>query len=301
MRRVAALSGCSTIGVYTHFGSKSALVDAAIMEAFAGLDQALAPIDELHGVDRLLRGAHAYRDWALAHPLEYTVMFAPSITANDASDASAERGGLSLDDHVARTQDAVDRGELTGDTETIARSIWSQVHGWVMTEILQADPGRVGADGRSPRGVRRGGTRGARGLRRHDQRRPRADGGRAPSRRRRARRRPTSTSTATPGPGSPPPPRCRSPTPTSSASPASGTRSTWPRSTPSTARSPGCSTCTSRRPAACTPRRARSCARTSAGPRSSSASPAPSPSASRPPRASCASCSPGGPRRRGSS
>ena len=70
-------------------------------------------------------------------------MFAPSITANDATDASAQRGGLSLDDHVARTQDAVDRGELTGDTETIARSIWSQVHGWVMTEILQADPGRV--------------------------------------------------------------------------------------------------------------------------------------------------------------
>lgn len=143
VRRVAALSGCSTIGVYTHFGSKAALVDAAIMEAFAGLDQAMAPIDSLRGVDRLLRGAHAYRDWALTHPLEYTVMFAPSITANDATDAAAQRGGLSLDDHVARTQDAVDRGELTGDTDTIARSIWSQVHGWVMTEILQSDPSTV--------------------------------------------------------------------------------------------------------------------------------------------------------------
>jgi len=143
VRRVAALSGCSTIGVYTHFGSKAALVDAAIMEAFAGLDRALTPVDELHGVERLLRGSHAYRDWALVHPLEYTVMFAPSITANDATDASAQRGALSLEDHIARTQDAVDRGELTGDTETIARSIWSQVHGWVMTEILQSEPGRV--------------------------------------------------------------------------------------------------------------------------------------------------------------
>src|SRR5687768_4033773 len=98
------------------------------MEAFAGLDNALAPIDAFHGVDRLLRGAHAYRDWALAHPLEYTVMFAPSISSTDTTDASAQRGGLSLDDHVARTQDAVDRGELVGDTETIARTIWSQVH-----------------------------------------------------------------------------------------------------------------------------------------------------------------------------
>ena len=140
VRRVAALAGCSTIGVYTHFGSKSALVDAAIMESFAGLDRALAQVDAFHGVDRLLRGAHVYRDWALAHPLEYTVMFTPHIGAVDATDASARRGSRSLDDHVARTQDAVDRGELTGHTETIARSIWSQVHGWVMTEILQSDP-----------------------------------------------------------------------------------------------------------------------------------------------------------------
>ena len=64
VRRVAALSGCSTIGVYTHFGSKAALVDAAIMEAFAGLDRALAPTDASHGVDRLLRMQRSDSGWS---------------------------------------------------------------------------------------------------------------------------------------------------------------------------------------------------------------------------------------------
>ena len=88
-----------------------------------GLARALTPVESARR--RAARAGRTRTRTGTGHPLEYTGV-APSITGNDATDASAQRGALSLEDHIARTQDAVDRGELTGDTETIARSIWSQ-------------------------------------------------------------------------------------------------------------------------------------------------------------------------------
>src|SRR5213593_1841393 len=68
VRRVAAAAGCSTMGVYTHFGRKDGLTEAVWLDGFRRFGAALTAVpaggDPLVRVRRLLL---AYRQWALAH------------------------------------------------------------------------------------------------------------------------------------------------------------------------------------------------------------------------------------------
>src|SRR4051812_46804050 len=112
VRRVAAAAGCSTIGVYTHFDGKAGLLDAVVKDGFEALDGAVAVVDSLPGgVARLRAGAHAYRNWALANPTRYRVMFDAYVPDLALGADAAARGGASFAAHRARVAYAIARGE----------------------------------------------------------------------------------------------------------------------------------------------------------------------------------------------
>ncbi|ADG76046.1 transcriptional regulator, TetR family [Cellulomonas flavigena DSM 20109] len=142
VRAVAAAAGCSTIGVYTHFGGKTGLVQALLLDAYEQLDAAVATVDTI--VDpyaRLDAGAHAYREWALAHRTHYLLMFSPIVPTVDPMPAVEERGAQSYGAHCARVEAAVAAGALRGDdVEATAFHLWTSVHGAVSIELLGSPP-----------------------------------------------------------------------------------------------------------------------------------------------------------------
>src|SRR3954454_19289256 len=74
VRSVATAAGCSTTGVYTWFGSKNGLVEAIFVDGFRRFHDAQQAV--LDGDDPSLAAlADAYRQWALANPTHYQVMF----------------------------------------------------------------------------------------------------------------------------------------------------------------------------------------------------------------------------------
>ena len=142
VRAVATRAGCSTIGVYTWFGSKDGLIDAILAEGFAGFGDALATAPRPAGPLGRIRGqAMAYRTWALGHPAHYQVMFArqdPSHTPSNEAGAAALRAYEELH---AGVMEARTRGELrTDDVEAVALTCWGLAHGLVSLELANPKP-----------------------------------------------------------------------------------------------------------------------------------------------------------------
>lgn len=140
VRNITAEAGCSTTGIYTHFGGKHGLVEAIYLDGFESFDRAVAA--EL-ATDDILESGRAYRRWALANPIHYLVMFGRAVPDYMPSAAARERALLSFTALV----DAVGR---TGVEDAIgsAYHLYATVHGYVMLELVgmgPADPAMLDA------------------------------------------------------------------------------------------------------------------------------------------------------------
>lgn len=149
--------------LYRYFASREALVDALVAAAYADLGGALVAADRDTGGPpdaRVAAIAHRYRDWALAHPRRYMLLFtdrspgavdpADGVTAFNAAmlalldalselappdagttddpalEASLERWRAAIGGPAAASPAALRLGIL----------LWSRVHGLVTLEIL---------------------------------------------------------------------------------------------------------------------------------------------------------------------
>lgn len=140
VRAVANAAGCSTMGVYTHFKGKSGLIDAVVEHGFDRLDETLAEADGAAGgkCPGLIAGALAYGDWAIAHPTQFQVMFVPSIPGYDPSESTRERVWDSFYAHRSRVAAALEGPDADpARWHDEAASLWSNVHGHVMIEMLR--------------------------------------------------------------------------------------------------------------------------------------------------------------------
>jgi len=144
VRGVATRSGCSTIGVYTHFDDRTGLVEAVLLAAWDGFDDAVSAADATADpVERLVAAALAYRAWALAHPAMYPAMFTAGLVERP---AVAARGAASLGAHRTRISAVVASERFAGaDADALAAAAWTQVHGWVLAELTGAVPLQRGA------------------------------------------------------------------------------------------------------------------------------------------------------------
>jgi AcrR family transcriptional regulator len=153
VRRVAAAAGCSTMGVYTWFGGKDGLVEAMWLDGFQGLGRALNAVAAAGPPRRrIARLTGAYRDWALAHPTQYQLMFGRAVPEFEPGPellTEAASGTFSI--LVEAVTAAQSSGELRPDTPgQLALYVWGLAHGLVMIELsgvvppqAQGDPGRA--------------------------------------------------------------------------------------------------------------------------------------------------------------
>lgn len=145
-RKVAAEIGASTMAVYTHFGGMNGLLEAIVAAAFERFGAALesAPRTDDPMADFLIMG-YAYREFALASPQRYRLMFGlASPQLFNAPTAEMPVAAATFDQLVTAVQRIVDTGRIRSDDPVdLAGRAWSMVHGIVLLEII----GTFGHDG----------------------------------------------------------------------------------------------------------------------------------------------------------
>src|SRR3954463_11077085 len=134
IRDLAAAAEQSTMGVYTHFGSKQGLLEQLYLHGFERLEERLnsVPADG-HGRQELLEFGLAYRGFALDNEALYGLMFeraAPDFVPSDAS----RMAGLTTFEMLA-TRVADWRPDFV-DPAADAHLVWATMHGLVTIELM---------------------------------------------------------------------------------------------------------------------------------------------------------------------
>lgn len=142
LRRVAEAAGTSTMGIYTCFGGRTGLLEAIYRHGFGILRAVLAR--SLAGVEdpiaRIEAVAYGYREFALADPALFALMFERPLADFDPSpglraEALAATFGL-LEEPTAA---AITSGVLRdGDAQRTAYLLWTVMHGIVSIELTHA-------------------------------------------------------------------------------------------------------------------------------------------------------------------
>jgi len=134
VRDVAAAAEQSTMGVYTHFGSKQGLLEQLYRYGFERLEERLegVPSDE-RGRQGLLTFALAYRTFAIDNEALYGLMFERAAPDFIPSDASRLAGLLTFEMLVARV---TEWKPALPDPAADAQLVWGAMHGLVSIELM---------------------------------------------------------------------------------------------------------------------------------------------------------------------
>ena len=134
IRDLAAAADQSTMGVYTHFGSKQGLLEQLYLRGFQLLEGRLTSLpSDGDGRHELLAFAKAYRTFALENEALYGLMFeraAPDFIPSDAS----RMAGLATFELLA-SRVAEWRPDFTSPAAD-AHLIWATMHGLVTIELM---------------------------------------------------------------------------------------------------------------------------------------------------------------------
>jgi AcrR family transcriptional regulator len=146
VRAVAAEAGVAPMGVYSRFGGKDGLIQALVMRAFELLRAAVADRGEVDPLVRLRAAGVRYREFALAYPQHYALIFggSPGTDAGENPEVEA-KAAAAFEALVATVSYGIGAGVMTpGDPVDLAMQIWSAVHGAVALEladlVLTEDP-----------------------------------------------------------------------------------------------------------------------------------------------------------------
>lgn len=126
LRAVAAQVGVSHAATYYHFANKTALLNALALDAFADLQQYMAAVLETEPEQQLRGLARAYVDFALTHPAEFRLMFAPALRRDDER-TPVEQAGRATYQQLLDAVQALQN--ITAPTEATAITLWALVHG----------------------------------------------------------------------------------------------------------------------------------------------------------------------------
>ncbi|NOY97676.1 MAG: TetR/AcrR family transcriptional regulator [Chloroflexi bacterium] len=165
LRAIARELGITAPAIYNYYPSRDELVTALIVDAYHALAEDLAAARDAHPreshAERFLATAHAYREWALAHPSDYNLVFGTPIPGYHAPveitspaaarsmsvlisvlDTAHQAGKLVLSTPspalLALLQPWIDKFEYGGPPAVIhlALASWSQIHGLVSLELF---------------------------------------------------------------------------------------------------------------------------------------------------------------------
>jgi AcrR family transcriptional regulator len=145
VRAVAAEAGIAPMGVYNRLGGKDGLVDALLIRGFDRLRAAIESPDDPDMRTRLRASGLRYREFALANPNFYAIMFEDAIPREHESAEVEEHARACFGALVRAVEMASAAGVIAAPNPLeAAQQIWSAVHGAVALElkglVLTEDP-----------------------------------------------------------------------------------------------------------------------------------------------------------------
>jgi len=134
IRDVADAAEQSTMGVYTHFGSKQGLLEALYLHGFRRLREGLNAVgSDGDARQELLAFALAYRAFAIEHEALYGLMFERATPDFAPSDASRLAALATFEMLATRVADW--RPDFI-DPAADAHLAWATMHGLVSIELM---------------------------------------------------------------------------------------------------------------------------------------------------------------------
>jgi AcrR family transcriptional regulator len=134
LRQVAAAADVSTMGVYTHFGSKQRLLEALYLHGFALLGERLRRVPT--GPDAragLIGFSLAYRSFGLDYDALYALMFEGASPDFQPSDSSRQEGLQTFDLLTDRVRGWCSDPLRAGSD---AHLVWAALHGLTSIELM---------------------------------------------------------------------------------------------------------------------------------------------------------------------
>ena len=140
VRAVAAEAGIAPMGVYNRLGGKDGLVDALLIRGFdrlrASLEAAMSDTAETDLRTRFVSCGLSYRQFALANPHFYAIMFEDAIPHERDNPEVVEHARATFGALVRIVELAAAVGVLAApDPVEAAQQIWSAVHGATALEL----------------------------------------------------------------------------------------------------------------------------------------------------------------------
>ncbi|MFF7855202.1 WHG domain-containing protein [Streptomyces sp. NPDC007904] len=143
LRQLAADAKTSTTAVYSLFGNKAGLLASLYQEAARLFVARLAAVPSTGDpANDVIRLGLAYREYALANPHLYAILFLES----SAQFGDPAEGQSEVMEMYQPLVDAVRRGQKAGqfttelDAEVVALSCWATAHGLVSLELSGNEP-----------------------------------------------------------------------------------------------------------------------------------------------------------------
>ncbi|MFD0919533.1 TetR/AcrR family transcriptional regulator [Saccharopolyspora rosea] len=142
LRRLASDAGTSTTAIYSLFGNKAGLVHGVFQDAAKRLSDHLAAVENTDDpAEDVVRLGLAYREYALANPQLYAIMFSDRFTELDLSTEQKDEAAETFEHLVAAIRRAQADGRFKpAPVEHVAISCWGMAHGLVSLELSESIP-----------------------------------------------------------------------------------------------------------------------------------------------------------------
>jgi AcrR family transcriptional regulator len=137
VRRIAEAAGCSTMVLYTTFGSKEGLVEALYLEGFRQLGEKVgnAPLESDPRTCAMNQFA-AYRAFAHSHPHVYALMFQKAVADFEPTLEARELGWRAISAVVEVVAQCLEQGLFDAPSaDEGAAQLWAAAHGVVSLEL----------------------------------------------------------------------------------------------------------------------------------------------------------------------
>ncbi len=136
VRAVAAEAGVAPMSVYNQFGGKTGLLATLLLRGFSRLEAAVEAGQEADAWTRLRHCCLRYREFALANPQLYAILFEGTALGGRESATVRQRAGSCLGLLARNVELAAAAGVIAvGDAREAAQQIWCALHGAVALEL----------------------------------------------------------------------------------------------------------------------------------------------------------------------
>jgi len=136
VRAVAAEAGIAPMGVYNRLGGKDGLVDALLIRGFDMLKAACDATVGPNATARFYDCGRRYREFALANPHFYAIMFEDVVPHNFDNPEVGEHADAAFNALIRIVELTAAAGAIEApDPAEVAQQVWSAVHGAVALEL----------------------------------------------------------------------------------------------------------------------------------------------------------------------